>query len=77
MIYGIEKFETIENYYTASNTFKFELIEMMRKSKPVLKANKIKLTGVEESLVHKPFINLETLHGSHSKLALQPKSQFS
>lgn len=61
MIYGIEKFETIENYYTASNTFKFELIEMMRKSKPVLKANKIKLTGVEESLVHKPFINLETL----------------
>lgn len=61
MIYGIEKFETIENYYTASNTFKFELIELMRKSKPVLKANKIKLTGVEESLVHKPFINLETL----------------
>jgi hypothetical protein len=62
MIYGVEKFETIENHYTISNTFKFELIEMMRKSKTILKANKLKLTGIEETLVHKPFINLETLH---------------
>lgn len=61
IIYGLEKLETIENHYTTSNTFKFELIEMMRKSKTILKANKIKLTGVEETLVHKPFINLETL----------------
>lgn len=62
IIYGIEKLETIENHYTTSNTFKFELIEMMRKSKTILKANKLKLTGIEETLVHKPFINLETLH---------------
>ena len=59
--YGLEKFETIENHYTESNTFKFNLVEMIRKHKPILKANKIKLTGIEESLVHKPFINLETL----------------
>lgn len=62
IIYGVEKLETIENHYTTSNTFKFELIEMMRKSKTILKANKLKLTGIEETLVHKPFINLETLH---------------
>jgi hypothetical protein len=59
--YGLEKFETIDNHYTESNTFKFNLVEMIRKHKPILKANKIKLTGIEESLVHKPFINLETL----------------
>lgn len=59
--YGLEKFETIENHYTESNTFKFNLVEMIRNHKPILKANKIKLTGIEESLVHKPFINLETL----------------
>jgi hypothetical protein len=34
---------------------------MIRKHKPILKANKIKLTGLEESLVHKPFIHLETM----------------
>lgn len=61
IMYGLEKFETIENHYTESNTFKFELVEMIRKHKPIMKANKIKLTGIEESLVHKPFINLETL----------------
>ncbi len=59
--YGLEKFETIENHYTESNTFKFNLVEMIRNHKPILKANKLKLTGIEESLVHKPFINLETL----------------
>ena len=63
MIYGVEKFETIENYYTESNRFKFELIEILRQNKPKLKANKLKLSGIEESLVHKPFITLETLHG--------------
>jgi hypothetical protein len=62
MIYGVEKYETIENYYTESNAFKFELVEIMRKHKPILKANKIKINALEESLVHKPFIGLETLH---------------
>jgi hypothetical protein len=61
IIYGLEKFETIENHYTESNTFKFDLVEVIRKHKTILKANKIRLTGIEESLVHKPFINLETL----------------
>jgi hypothetical protein len=61
MIYGIEKFETIENHYTESNTFKFALVELLRENKPVLKANKLKLNALEESLVHKPFIGLETL----------------
>jgi hypothetical protein len=61
IIYGLEKFETIENHYTESNTFKFEMVEVIRKHKTILKANKIKLSGIEESLVHKPFINLETL----------------
>lgn len=63
MIYGLEKYETIENYYTESNRFKFELIELLRENKPKLKANKLKLSGIEESLVHKPFITLETFHG--------------
>lgn len=61
MLYGTEKFETIENHYTESNTFKFDLVEILRKHKPVLKANKLKLNALEESLVHKPFIGLETL----------------
>jgi hypothetical protein len=61
MIYGTEKYETIENHYTESNTFKFDLVEILRKNKPVLKANKLKLNALEESLVHKPFIGLETL----------------
>lgn len=62
MLYGIEKYETIENQYVESNRFKFELIEAMRQNKPILKANKIKLNASEECLVHKPFITLETLH---------------
>jgi hypothetical protein len=62
MLYGTEKYETIENSYIESNRFKFELIEYMRQNKPILKANKIKLSGLEETLVHKPFITLETLH---------------
>ena len=62
MIYGIQKYETIENYYTESNTFKFDLVEIMRKHKPILKANKIKINALEESLVHKPFIGLDTIH---------------
>lgn len=62
MLYGIEKYEMIENQYVESNRFKFELIEVLRQNKPILKANKIKLNATEECLVHKPFIALETLH---------------
>jgi hypothetical protein len=62
MIYGTEKYETIENPFVESNRFKFELIQVMRQNKPILKANKIKLNASEECLVHKPFITLETLH---------------
>ena len=62
MLYGIEKYETIENQYVESNRFRFELIEVLRQNKPILKANKIKLNATEECLVHKPFIALETLH---------------
>lgn len=62
MLYGVEKYEMIENPYVESNRFKFELIEVLRQNKPILKANKIKLNATEESLVHKPFIALETLH---------------
>ena len=61
MIYGVEKYETVDNHYTESNRFKFEWIETLRTYKPILKANKIKLSELEETLVHKPFINLETL----------------
>jgi hypothetical protein len=60
MIHGTEKYETIENHYTEANRFKFVWIETLRKCKPILKANKIKISEVEESLVHKPFIHLET-----------------
>lgn len=62
MMNGYEKFEMIDNYYTESNRFKFELIELLRQNKPILKANKLKISALEESLVHKPFITLETLH---------------
>jgi hypothetical protein len=62
MLYGVEKYETIENQYVESNRFRFELIEVLRQNKPILKANKIKLNATEECLVHKPFIALETLH---------------
>jgi hypothetical protein len=61
MINGSEKYETIENHYIESNRFKFELIETLRTCKPILKANKIRISEVEETLVHKPFMNLETL----------------
>ena len=61
MIHGHERFETIENHYTESNRFKFELVELVRKTKPILKANKLKISSIEETLVHKPFINPETL----------------
>lgn len=62
MLYGVEKYETIENQYVESNQFKFELVAMCRENKSILKPTKLKLSGIEESLVHKPFITLETLH---------------
>ena len=62
MMYGVEKYEMIENRYTESIRFKFELVEILRGNKPILKANKVKLNSVEDTLVHKPFITLETLH---------------
>jgi len=62
MLYGVEKFEMVDNEYTESNRFKFELIELLRQNKPILKANKLKISALEESLVHKPFITLETVH---------------
>jgi hypothetical protein len=62
MLYGVEKFEMVDNEYTESNRFKFELIELLRQNKPVLKANKLKISALEESLVHKQFITLETVH---------------
>lgn len=62
MLYGVEKYEMIENHYIESNRFKFELIEFLRDNKTILKANKVKLSSTEDTLVHKPFITLETLH---------------
>lgn len=60
MIYGIEKFECVENHYTESNTFKFHLVEYIRTKKTLLKPHKIGLSATEDTLVNKPFINLET-----------------
>jgi len=62
MIYGVGKYEMVQNHYTESNAFKFELVEFLRQHKTILKANKIKLTAIEESLVNKPFIHLDTFH---------------
>jgi hypothetical protein len=59
MIHGIEKFECVENHYTESNVFKFQMVEYIRAKKTMLKPHKITASSVEESLVHKPYINLE------------------
>ena len=60
MIHGIEKFECVENQYTESNAFKIQMVEYIRTRKTLLKPHKITTSSVEESLVHKPYINLET-----------------
>jgi hypothetical protein len=60
MIHGIEKFDCVENHYIESNTFKFQMVEYIRTKKVLLKPHKISVSSVEESLVHKPYINLET-----------------
>lgn len=38
MMYGYEKFEMIDNYYTESNRFKFELIELLREEQTNFKS---------------------------------------
>ena len=63
MIHGIEKFECVENHYTESNAFKFQMVEYIRARKTLLKPHKITASSVEECLVHKPYINLETFQG--------------
>jgi hypothetical protein len=63
MIHGIEKFECVENHYTESNAFKFQMVEYIRARKTLLKPHKISASSVEESLVHKPYISLETFQG--------------
>ena len=63
MIHGIEKFECVENHYTESNAFKFQMVEYIRARKTLLKPHKISASSVEESLVHKPYITLETFQG--------------
>ena len=63
MIHGIEKFECVENHYTESNAFKFQMVEYIRARKTLLKPHKIAASSVEESLVHKPYITLETFQG--------------
>jgi hypothetical protein len=60
MIHGIEKFDCVENHYTESNTFKFQMVEYIRTKKVLLKPHKISVSSVEDSLVYKPYINLET-----------------
>jgi hypothetical protein len=60
MIHGIEKFDCVENHYIESNTFKFQMVEYIRTKKVLLKPHKISVSSVEDSLVHKPYINLET-----------------
>ena len=63
MIHGIEKFECVENHYTESNAFKFQMVDYIRARKTLLKPHKISASSVEESLVHKPYITLETFQG--------------
>ena len=60
MINGIEEFECVENHYTESNIFKFKMVEYLREHKTLLKPYKITMSSIEETLVHKPFINIET-----------------
>lgn len=62
MIYGIEKFETVENYYTEGNTFKYKVVGDIRSKKALLKPHKLTLSKLEDSFVNKPFINLEAFY---------------
>lgn len=62
MINGIEMFETIDNYYTEGNKFKFQLVGDIRSKKSLLKPHKLTLSKIEDCLVNKPFIQLDTFY---------------
>ncbi len=62
MINGIEMFETIDNYYTEGNKFKFQLVGDIRSKKTLLKPHKLTLSKIEDCLVNKPFIQLDTFY---------------
>ena len=62
MINGLEKFETVENYYTEGNVFKYQVVGDIRSKKTLLKPHKLSLSKIEDSIVNKPFINLESFY---------------
>jgi hypothetical protein len=62
MINGIEKFETVENYYTEGNVFKYQVVGDIRSKKTLLKPHKLSLSKIEDGIVNKPFINLESFY---------------
>ena len=62
MLNGIEKFEMIDNYYMEGNTFKYQVVGDIRSKKTLLKPHKLTLSKIEDSLVNKPFINLEAFY---------------
>lgn len=62
MLNGIEKCETIDNYYMEGNTFKYQVVGDIRSKKMLLKPHKLTLSKIEDSLVNKPFINLEVFY---------------
>jgi hypothetical protein len=62
MLNGIEKFETIDNYYTEGNTFKYQVVGDIRSKKTLLKPHKLTLSKIEDTLVNKPFINVEAFY---------------
>jgi len=59
---GMTAYETIDNHYCVANDFKYKSIEMMRKSKTILKSYKISLSDVEDELIHKQFISKTAFH---------------
>ncbi len=59
---GMTAYETIDNHYCVANDFKYKSIEMMRKSKTILKSYKISLSDVEDELIHKHFISKTAFH---------------
>jgi len=62
MIHGHEKFEMTDNHYSEGNKFKFEIVEYIRTKKSILKSHKLSLSKVEEDLISKPFIQLDTFY---------------
>lgn len=62
MLNGIEMFEMIDNYYTEGNKFKFQLVGDIRSKKTLLKPHKLTLSKVEDCLVNKHFLQLDTFY---------------